>query len=104
MFTSLSSKRLADARCRPAPAHRRIHSMDLRSPSAPAVLTPETLVLLNRATLVMHTVRTAIHEVNNVLQMISGSAEMLAGTPGLQPQAATRIDTILQSALRGHTV
>jgi len=78
--------------------------MDSRSPSAPSELTPDTLVLLNRATLVMHAVRTAIHEVNNVLQMISGSAEMLSDAPGLPPQAATRIDTILQSAQRGHAV
>ena len=78
--------------------------MDSRSQSAPAALTPDTLVLLNRATLVMHTVRTAIHEVNNVLQMISGSAEMLTGAPGLEPQAATRIDTILQNAQRGHAI
>jgi C4-dicarboxylate-specific signal transduction histidine kinase len=78
--------------------------MDSRSDGPAAALTPDTLLLLNRATLVMHTVRTAIHEVNNVLQMISGSAEMLSGAPGLQPQAAARIDTILRNALRGHAI
>jgi C4-dicarboxylate-specific signal transduction histidine kinase len=78
--------------------------MDSRSDYAPAALTPDTLVLLNRATLVMQTVRTAIHEVNNVLQMISGSAEMIAGAPDLPPQTTTRIDAILRNALRGHTI
>jgi signal transduction histidine kinase len=47
--------------------------------SVPAVdvTSEDTLLLLNRAMLVMHTVRGAAHELNNVLQMISGSAELL---------------------------
>src|SRR5262245_82850 len=78
--------------------------MDSRFDLTATALTPDTLVLLNRATLVMHTVRTAIHEVNNVLQMISGSAEMLSGSRDLPPQATARIDAILQNALRGHAI
>lgn len=78
--------------------------MDSQSALPSGALTPDTLVLLNRATLVMHTVRTAIHEVNNVLQMISSSAEMLSGSPDSPSQTAARVDTILQSTLRGHAI
>jgi len=78
--------------------------MDSRFDLTATALTPDTLVLLNRATLVMHTVRTAIHEVNNVLQMISGSAEMLSDSRNLPPQTTARIDAILRNALRGHTI
>jgi len=78
--------------------------MDSQSDPPSGALTPDTLVLLNRATLVMHTVRTAIHEVNNVLQMISSSAEMLSGSPDSRSEAAARVDAILQSTLRGHAI
>lgn len=61
----------------------------------------DTLVLLNRATLVQHTVRTAVHEMNNVLQMIAGSAELL-GAAAVPPAAAARVETILKHANRGH--
>src|SRR5689334_20880346 len=61
----------------------------------------DTLVQLNRATLVQHTVRTAVHELNNVLQMIAGSAELL-GAATIAPAAAARVETILKHANRGH--
>jgi two-component system NtrC family sensor kinase len=61
----------------------------------------DTLVLLNRATLIQHTVRTAVHELNNVLQMIAGSAELL-GAAAVPPAAAARVETILKHANRGH--
>jgi len=60
----------------------------------------DTLVLLNPATLVQHTVRTAVHELNNVLQMIAGSAELLGAAA--VPPAAARVETILKHANRGH--
>jgi signal transduction histidine kinase len=63
----------------------------------------DTLVLLNRATLVQHTVRTAVHELNNVLQMIAGSAELL-GSAALPATAAARVETILKHSSRGHTL
>jgi len=73
---------------------------DGSNPHIPAI--PEdTLVLLNRATLVQHTVRTAVHELNNVLQMIGGSAELL-GAAALPPAAAARAETILKQSTRGH--
>jgi len=61
----------------------------------------DTLVLLNRATLVQHTVRTAVHELNNVLQMIAGSAELLSAA-AVPPAAAARAETILKHSNRGH--
>jgi signal transduction histidine kinase len=64
----------------------------------------DALVYLNRATLVAHTVRTAIHEVNNVLQMISGSTEMLGNIPKMPPEASARLDAILGHTARGHAI
>lgn len=63
----------------------------------------DALLLLNRATLVVHSVRSAVHELNNVLQMIGGSAEMLASA-GLPPSATPRIDAILRQTGRGHAI
>jgi len=68
-----------------------------------AAISDDTLVLLNRATLVQHAVRTAVHELNNVLQMIAGSAELL-GSAALPPAAAARVETILKHSGRGHTL
>ena len=41
----------------------------------------ETLLLLNRATLVMHAVRTTVHELNNVFQIIGGWPSFWRRTP-----------------------
>lgn len=66
-------------------------------------LSDDALLLLNRATLVAHSVRTAVHELNNVLQMIGGSAEMLASA-GVPEAAAPRIEAILRQTARGHAI
>ncbi len=63
----------------------------------------DALLLLNRATLVAHSVRSAVHELNNVLQMISGSAEMLASA-GIPAAASARIEAILRQTGRGHAI
>jgi two-component system NtrC family sensor kinase len=63
----------------------------------------DALLLLNRATLVVHSVRSAVHELNNVLQMIGGSAEMLASA-AIPPSATPRIDAILRQTGRGHAI
>jgi signal transduction histidine kinase len=63
----------------------------------------DALLLLNRATLVAHSVRSAVHELNNVLQMISGSAEMLASV-GIPAAASARIEAILRQTGRGHAI
>jgi len=67
-------------------------------------ISDDTLVRLNRAALVQHTVRTAVHELNNVLQMIAGSAELIGSAPALPPTAAARVETILKHSTRGHTL
>ena len=74
---------------------------DAESSNGPAI-PDDALLLLNRATLVTHAVRTAVHELNNVLQMIGGSAELLA--PTVPAAASARIETIIKQALRGHAI
>jgi signal transduction histidine kinase len=61
------------------------------------------LLLLNRATLVTHSVRSAVHELNNILQMISGYAEML-GSSGIPSTATGRVDGIIKQTVRGHGI
>lgn len=68
------------------------------------MLSDETLLLLNRATLTTHTVRTAVHELNNVLQMVSGYAELLHDAPDLPPAAARRVEAILRQTRRGQGI
>ncbi len=75
----------------------------MTDPDDRIALSDDTLLLLNRATLVAHAVRGAVHELNNVLQMIGGSAEMLASA-GIPPAATPRIDAILRQTARGHAV
>jgi signal transduction histidine kinase len=72
-------------------------------PPANPEISEGALLLLNRATLVSHSVRGAVHELNNILQMISGSAEML-GSSGIPAAAATRIDAILRQTGQGHAI
>jgi C4-dicarboxylate-specific signal transduction histidine kinase len=64
----------------------------------------DTLVLLNRATLTAHTVRTAVHELNNIFQMVSGYAELLHGAPDLPPSAIRRVESILKQTARGQAI
>jgi two-component system NtrC family sensor kinase len=73
-------------------------------PSAPAVdvASEDTLLLLNRAMLVMHTVRGAAHELNNVLQMISGSAELLELNPECPASMVPRLQAIGTHTGRGN--
>lgn len=60
----------------------------------------ETLLLLGKDTIVRRSVRTAAHELNNAMQMISGSAEMLAAVPDLPARAQARVQTILTHLAR----
>jgi C4-dicarboxylate-specific signal transduction histidine kinase len=81
---------------------------DPEAPDAPGgaarmQMPDDALLLLNRATLVVHSVRSAVHELNNVLQMIGGSAEMLASA-GVPLSATPRIDAILRQTGRGHAI
>ena len=75
---------------------------DDESSTHPAI-PDDALLMLNRATLVTHTVRTAVHELNNVLQMIGGSAELIASA-GVPAAASARLETILKQVMRGHVI
>jgi hypothetical protein len=47
----------------------------------------DELLVANRALLVLHSSRTAAHELNNVFQMIGGGGRAAAGEPGTRPDA-----------------
>ena len=64
----------------------------------------DTLLLLNRAGIVRHLVRTAAHELNNAMQLVSGSAEMLGSMPDLPVRAAGRVEAILRQLARCRSV
>lgn len=66
-----------------------------------AAMPDETVLLLNRATVVMHAVRAVAHELNNVLQTIAGSAELLEDAAGEMPVVKRRVDAILRQATKG---
>jgi signal transduction histidine kinase len=67
----------------------------------PPDLPDDTLLLLNRGTVVMHTVRSAAHELNNVLQMISGAAEMMELNPDFPSSMRPRLTSIANQTSRG---
>jgi C4-dicarboxylate-specific signal transduction histidine kinase len=72
------------------------------SESAPQI-SDAAILLLNRATLVTHSVRSAVHELNNILQMISGYAEML-GSSEIPTTAGARVEGIIKQTVRGHSI
>jgi len=67
----------------------------------PPDLADDTLLLLNRGTVVMHTVRSAAHELNNVLQMISGATEMMELNPDFPASMRARLKSIATQTTRG---
>lgn len=64
----------------------------------------DDLLLANRAMLVLHGVRTAAHELNNVFQMITGAAELMLANPALPPAMRPRVESLLRQAGRGEGV
>jgi nitrogen fixation/metabolism regulation signal transduction histidine kinase len=64
----------------------------------------DDLLLANRALLVLHSTRTAAHELNNVFQMIGGSAELLVANPALAPALVPRLDTVVRHVRRGEAI
>ena len=65
------------------------------------ITSEETLLLLNRATVVMHSVRAVAHELNNVFQTISGAAELMGFNPSFPPALAPKLQTFARQTTRG---
>lgn len=72
---------------------------DDRRPRETANLSDPVLEEINRMWTVVRALTNAAHEVNNALQVISGSAELLE-TQGLPPQAAKRVAAIRVEAVK----
>jgi C4-dicarboxylate-specific signal transduction histidine kinase len=62
------------------------------------------VLLRNRSLLVMHSTRTAAHELNNVFQMIGGSAELLLANPALPAALVPRVDSVVRHVRRGEAI
>jgi signal transduction histidine kinase len=65
------------------------------------ITSEDTLLLLNRATVVMHSVRAVAHELNNVFQTISGAAELMGFNPDFPPSLASKLQTFARQTTRG---
>jgi signal transduction histidine kinase len=63
-------------------------------------LNPEELVALNRLTIVARVLAGTAHDINNALQIISGSAELLAGLGEMSGPARRAVDRIQSQATR----
>ncbi len=64
----------------------------------------DTLLLLNRATVLMHAARTVAHELNNVFQTISGSAELMEMSPAFPESLRKRLAAISGQSSRGQEI
>jgi nitrogen-specific signal transduction histidine kinase len=71
-----------------------------RSPSF-EIASEEALLLFNRATVLMHTVRAVAHELNNVFQTISGAAELLGFNPAFPAALEPKLQTFAKQITRG---
>jgi signal transduction histidine kinase len=61
----------------------------------------DTLLYLNRATLLRHTVRTIAHELNNIFQLVSGSAELMGMNPAFPDPLRKKLTLIRAQSARG---
>ncbi len=66
--------------------------------------TRDEVLLANRALLVLHSSRTAAHELNNVFQMIGGASELLLANPALAPALIPRVESLMRHARRGEAI
>jgi C4-dicarboxylate-specific signal transduction histidine kinase len=74
----------------------------LPDPSAPEQI--EDLAYLNRMTTLGSVVATVVHDLNNVLQTISGSVELMQGRDDLSPYAADKLARVASQASRAMTM
>ena len=61
----------------------------------------ETLLHLNRSTLLRQTVRTIAHELNNIFQLVAGSAELMGMNPSFPDQLRKKLAVIATQSARG---
>ena len=61
----------------------------------------ETLLHLNRSTLLRQTVRTVAHELNNIFQLVAGSAELMGMNPSFPEQLRKKLTVITTHSARG---
>ncbi len=61
---------------------------------------PDVLIALNRAATVARLMSGAVHEVNNALQVIAGSVELLEQQPALSPAIIKSLDRIKRQSER----
>jgi len=61
----------------------------------------ETLLHLNRSTLLRQTVRTIAHELNNIFQLVAGSAELMGTNPSFPEPLRRKLSMIATQSARG---
>jgi len=61
----------------------------------------ETLLHLNRSTLLRQTVRTIAHELNNIFQLVAGSAELMGMNPSFPEPLRKKLSVIATQSARG---
>lgn len=61
----------------------------------------ETLLHLNRSTLLRQTARTIAHELNNIFQLAAGSAELMGMNPAFPEQLRKKLSVISAQTARG---
>ena len=67
----------------------------------PTTLPPDdVLIALNRSATIARLLSSAVHEVNNALQVISGTVEILEGRPDLDPALARALDRLRTQSAR----
>lgn len=78
--------------------------MDLSNPGDVAALPPATgreiLLALNRSATVARLLAGVVHDVNNALQVISGTAELLSGRPDLPETMAPALERLRRQTAR----
>jgi two-component system C4-dicarboxylate transport sensor histidine kinase DctB len=72
----------------------------VRTSRMPTDLSPDDLIVLNRLSTVVRILASAAHDVNNALQVIGGSTEMLAAAGAGSPSAVRALERIQSQTAR----